>query len=352
MISHTVLWCCCRGYVGWVCCCELCRGVINVHLPSHTLFCVVCDQLEDITGRKHSHRVLPARPTVCGDAEVLVKVWEVLQEGKGPFVVNSYHFPAWGDMTEGAGIIMYESLIHVSQNSRQEVPDVDFDDESVHIGGTTQQSLSVGSPVDSSPILTAFAQPQLPTCDHPALPPPPSMPPPPPPPSSHLPPSPPQAQSTGGAPAPPTAPAPTRNLSTSSRDAFPTAADRPCSGQLGNLSQYIGIFNQMAPRPAIPRRHSTATVSATAAAAALGFHPSIPAAATPPSQQAPQQPVCTGHNSSGLVTTPPSPPAASAAEDWLPAGWEQKVTPAGKYYYVNHVTKTTQWERPNTDKSG
>jgi len=30
----------------------------------------------------------------------------------------------------------------------------------------------------------------------------------------------------------------------------------------------------------------------------------------------------------------------------LPPGWEQKITPSGKCYYVNHETKTTQWERP------
>ena len=30
----------------------------------------------------------------------------------------------------------------------------------------------------------------------------------------------------------------------------------------------------------------------------------------------------------------------------LPDGWEMRTTPEGKVYYVNHITKTTQWDRP------
>uniref|UniRef100_A0A673CK11 NEDD4-like E3 ubiquitin-protein ligase WWP2 n=1 Tax=Sphaeramia orbicularis TaxID=375764 RepID=A0A673CK11_9TELE len=32
--------------------------------------------------------------------------------------------------------------------------------------------------------------------------------------------------------------------------------------------------------------------------------------------------------------------------DTLPAGWEQRVLPHGRVYYVDHNTKTTTWERP------
>ena len=38
------------------------------------------------------------------------------------------------------------------------------------------------------------------------------------------------------------------------------------------------------------------------------------------------------------------PPAYGAAP--LPPGWEEKKTPDGKPYYVDHNTKTTHWERP------
>lgn len=32
----------------------------------------------------------------------------------------------------------------------------------------------------------------------------------------------------------------------------------------------------------------------------------------------------------------------------LPPGWEQARTPEGQIYYLNHITKTTQWEDPRT----
>lgn len=36
----------------------------------------------------------------------------------------------------------------------------------------------------------------------------------------------------------------------------------------------------------------------------------------------------------------------SCPED-LPEGWEERRTSAGRLYYVNHHTRTTQWVRPN-----
>ncbi|XP_072519138.1 NEDD4-like E3 ubiquitin-protein ligase WWP2 isoform X2 [Salminus brasiliensis] len=47
-------------------------------------------------------------------------------------------------------------------------------------------------------------------------------------------------------------------------------------------------------------------------------------------------------------TAPPSAddrPTEPAVES-LPAGWEQRVLPHGRVYYVDHNTKTTTWERP------
>ncbi|XP_039764589.1 E3 ubiquitin-protein ligase Su(dx) [Pararge aegeria] len=43
--------------------------------------------------------------------------------------------------------------------------------------------------------------------------------------------------------------------------------------------------------------------------------------------------------------------ASTAAEDALgalPAGWERRVQPDGRVYYVNHKNRTTQWEDPRT----
>ncbi len=35
----------------------------------------------------------------------------------------------------------------------------------------------------------------------------------------------------------------------------------------------------------------------------------------------------------------------------LPEGWEERTTAAGRTYYVNHCTRTTQWERPTAPAS-
>jgi len=32
----------------------------------------------------------------------------------------------------------------------------------------------------------------------------------------------------------------------------------------------------------------------------------------------------------------------------LPAGWEKRIQPDGRVYFVNHKNRTTQWEDPRT----
>ena len=34
------------------------------------------------------------------------------------------------------------------------------------------------------------------------------------------------------------------------------------------------------------------------------------------------------------------------ADESLPPGWEQKMDDSGRIYYVNHESRTTQWNRP------
>lgn len=41
----------------------------------------------------------------------------------------------------------------------------------------------------------------------------------------------------------------------------------------------------------------------------------------------------------------------TSVNDALPEGWEERKTPNGRVYYVNHVTKSTQWDRPTTAAS-
>jgi E3 ubiquitin-protein ligase NEDD4 len=32
----------------------------------------------------------------------------------------------------------------------------------------------------------------------------------------------------------------------------------------------------------------------------------------------------------------------------LPAGWEERQDANGRTYFVNHIARSTQWERPTT----
>lgn len=40
--------------------------------------------------------------------------------------------------------------------------------------------------------------------------------------------------------------------------------------------------------------------------------------------------------------------AANAVEESLPEGWELRYDAYGRKYYVDHITKSTTWERPST----
>ncbi|KAL1131163.1 hypothetical protein AAG570_012400 [Ranatra chinensis] len=53
-----------------------------------------------------------------------------------------------------------------------------------------------------------------------------------------------------------------------------------------------------------------------------------------------------GGNTSGVVAVV-DPLGGLSCPDSLPLGWEERRTSAGRLFYVNHHTKTTQWTRPN-----
>ncbi|XP_032443251.1 NEDD4-like E3 ubiquitin-protein ligase WWP2 isoform X2 [Xiphophorus hellerii] len=85
--------------------------------------------------------------------------------------------------------------------------------------------------------------------------------------------------------------------------------------------------------------------------------PSSPSGRSPAANSSSSSP-SPGQDAMGpAVPAEPSPNAPSSAEqansnttesttDSLPAGWEQRVLPHGRVYYVDHNTKTTTWERP------
>ncbi|XP_070686482.1 NEDD4-like E3 ubiquitin-protein ligase WWP2 isoform X2 [Pempheris klunzingeri] len=86
--------------------------------------------------------------------------------------------------------------------------------------------------------------------------------------------------------------------------------------------------------------------------------PSSPSGRSPAASSSSGSP-SPGQDALGLAApSEPGPNATSSTEqasnsttaepttDSLPAGWEQRVLPHGRVYYVDHNTKTTTWERP------
>ena len=74
--------------------------------------------------------------------------------------------------------------------------------------------------------------------------------------------------------------------------------------------------------------------------------PAPPAAGAAP-QAPPAAPPITATGGSNSV------PVSSGGTDEealgpLPDGWEKRVEPNGRVYYVNHKNRTTQWEDPRT----
>lgn len=53
----------------------------------------------------------------------------------------------------------------------------------------------------------------------------------------------------------------------------------------------------------------------------------------------------------GEVRGPEEEEVTEQRQSPLPDGWEDRRTPDGRVYYVNHVTKTTQWSRPTQPAS-
>jgi hypothetical protein len=79
------------------------------------------------------------------------------------------------------------------------------------------------------------------------------------------------------------------------------------------------------------------------AAAAYGYAPQQVAYGQPPVAAPYGQPA---YGMAPVHAAAPAPPPAYGAVAALPPGWEEKVAPDGRHYYVNHHTKSTQWHRP------
>ncbi|KAI2648055.1 NEDD4-like E3 ubiquitin-protein ligase WWP2 [Labeo rohita] len=88
----------------------------------------------------------------------------------------------------------------------------------------------------------------------------------------------------------------------------------------------------------------------TAANGIEGGHLSRPALSSPSLSSAPSAEMDSSALPAATETPSTTDQTSTATEtnttDALPAGWEQRILPHGRVYYVDHNTKTTTWERP------
>ena len=80
--------------------------------------------------------------------------------------------------------------------------------------------------------------------------------------------------------------------------------------------------------------------------------PPMPTGPSNPAPPTGSHPITSTPSTSGVSGASNSIPSAAATEEDtlgpLPDGWEKRVEPNGRVYYVNHKNRTTQWEDPRT----
>ena len=86
-----------------------------------------------------------------------------------------------------------------------------------------------------------------------------------------------------------------------------------------------------------------ATMTAAAAAEPLPPAPALKSV-TPPAPPVPSASVPT--IAASVAASPHGQVLQGAVVGSLPPGWEERVAPDGRHYFVNHYNKTTQWNRP------
>ncbi|XP_026220742.1 NEDD4-like E3 ubiquitin-protein ligase WWP2 isoform X1 [Anabas testudineus] len=113
------------------------------------------------------------------------------------------------------------------------------------------------------------------------------------------------------------------------------SADKAELTSNGLENSRVGVARHTPP-PSSPSGRSPAP-SSSSSSPSPGQDALVPAT---PAEPSPSPTSNTEQASSSSSTT------AEASTDSLPAGWEQRVLPHGRVYYVDHNTKTTTWERP------
>uniref|UniRef100_A0A8C3V724 E3 ubiquitin-protein ligase n=1 Tax=Catharus ustulatus TaxID=91951 RepID=A0A8C3V724_CATUS len=105
--------------------------------------------------------------------------------------------------------------------------------------------------------------------------------------------------------------------------------------------------------PSARSRHRQQAKSSHTDRPAAGASVPTPAVSgTADSSAAPAPPALSSSREAEEGASGPSAPPARAAVlalDALPPGWEKRVDPRGRYYYVDHNTRTTTWQRPTAE---
>ncbi|XP_047237507.1 NEDD4-like E3 ubiquitin-protein ligase WWP2 isoform X2 [Girardinichthys multiradiatus] len=94
------------------------------------------------------------------------------------------------------------------------------------------------------------------------------------------------------------------------------------------------VAHQTPPPPSSPSGRSTATNNNNSSSPSPGRDTQGPGVLADSTPNVPSSAEQANSNTTESTT------------DSLPAGWEQRVLPHGRVYYVDHNTKTTTWERP------
>lgn len=122
-----------------------------------------------------------------------------------------------------------------------------------------------------------------------------------------------------------------------------TTWQRPNSDRLQNMANWQGeraqVLQMKNQRFLYPDQQSGPSMQAG------------PTNAPPPADAHPTTPAPSISTPSAAVVSNNAPPGAATEEDTLgplPDGWEKRVEPNGRVYYVNHKNRTTQWEDPRT----
>ncbi|RXN29536.1 E3 ubiquitin- ligase Itchy-like isoform X1 [Labeo rohita] len=128
-------------------------------------------------------------------------------------------------------------------------------------------------------------------------------------------------------------------------------------GSTGSASPSAGALRPRPPRPqrpppASPHKPTSSTASSAGSTPTHGS--SVPSPETSPrvcvNGETESQGSSSGSGSNQAPRASPTPPRASLISNGpLPPGWERRLDPMGRVYYVDHINRTTTWQRPTIE---